>query len=63
LNGCRGRGLVAASSGQQRCNATGRNRNHKNHETRGFHTLHFPHDAVAEPGRHLDFTSETSIHG
>jgi hypothetical protein len=39
---CRRRRFLTGSSGEQRCDATGGNRYHKNDKTRGFHTLHFP---------------------
>ena len=38
----RGRRLVAATAGEQRGKAAGGDGDHKNDETRGFHTLHFP---------------------
>jgi len=42
LERCGRRRLVATTSGEQRRNAAGGNRNHENNKTRGFHTLHFP---------------------
>jgi len=42
LDGRRRRRLIATSTGEQCRDATCRNRNHENNETRGFHTLHFP---------------------
>ena len=38
-------------------------RRDKDDETRGCHTLHFPHDASAGPAVQADLSSERSIHG
>ena len=48
-DGLRERRLVADPLGEQRGNAAGGDRNDKNNNTRGFHTLHFPHDAATLP--------------
>ena len=61
--GGRGRRLIASSPGEQRGGAAGGDRNHENNQTRGFHTLTFHNDAVTQRGRHVDFTTEPSIHG
>ena len=40
--------------GQQGGDAAGGERDEQNNDTRGFHTLHFPHDAATDIRRHFD---------
>ena len=44
----------SGTPGQQRGDAAGGEGNDENNDTRGFHTLHFPHDAATDSRRHFD---------
>ena len=59
-----GAGLVIRPARKQCGEAAGGDRNPKHHETRSFHTLHFPQDAT---GRYMavrgSFITQRSIRG